>query len=78
MGDARIDRIEAILRDHQMHEPNCPVRRAARSRLGTRGPIVCDCWLSKPDPVLCDYCAEMGVTQEVDPDGACPIHRVQR
>jgi hypothetical protein len=45
-------RMEAILRDHAMHEPECPVRRAQKhnAKGGTyMTPGECDCWLSEPE-----------------------------
>lgn len=45
-----LQRIVAVLKDHQMHEPDCPVRRAQRhNRLGQTymTPGECDCWLSE-------------------------------
>lgn len=53
MSDGRLDRIEAILRDHATHEPTCTVRIAEKHN--ARGqtymaPGQCDCWLAQPTP----------------------------
>lgn len=45
-----LQRTVSVLKDHQMHEPDCPVRRAQRhNHLGRTFmiPGECDCWLSE-------------------------------
>lgn len=47
-NEGRLDRFESIMRDHAMHEPDCPVRMA-ETHSGKTPPKkapVCDCWLS--------------------------------
>lgn len=49
--ESRLARIEAILRDHGLHEPECPVRRTNEAQRHTGVYLTaqpCDCWLMQP------------------------------
>lgn len=49
---ARVEHIEAMMKDRGWHEPECPVRRTqiAQQRLGAYlYPPNCACWLAEED-----------------------------
>ena len=51
-SEARLSRIESMLREYGMHEPSCPARAVERSNaqgLAYYLPQPCGCWLAVAD-----------------------------